>query len=191
MLALERALFKAPQFQRHPRAHFLQDHLPAFVFKQVPVVTEEEEVTLVLHSHHAAPSELRPLWEYRHEHPGKALPQPSVKALKDELRVVARRVTMVRDLLPSPGAGDPEVGSRPVRQVDDTKSVRLLVPFTEYQQVSVLPFLRELNDLSHFESLPVVVLQVGDDSDKLIAKADELGRRLLFSCYQDLRRDFA
>ncbi len=67
--------------------------------KDVAVLSEEDEISLVVEGDNPTAHELRPLRKQRCQHPTHTVSQPRVEVVEDHLWNMARRIAVMIDLL--------------------------------------------------------------------------------------------
>jgi len=166
----------------------LEVHAFAAFLEHISVVTEKEEVSLVVQRDDSPAFELRALREERGEESADPPADLRVEVLEDELGEVVGYVGMVRDLLVQDAVAYFENGSRSIRQVNQRQLVHPPPRLSPYHDVGVAFGRRELADLLEREVHSRVVEAVREGSFDLLQELEELALRADCGRQQDLGR---
>lgn len=147
------------QFERESRPAFLEVGTTPVRQELIPVVPEEDEVSLVVECHHFAPVEVRFLGEEARKHSAHSVSHLCVEVVQDQLGVVVRGVSVVGDLVPQLNARYSVGGGGSLGQVAVNEGVRGSRLFVDQQEVGEVLLLRPLDHVLYLELLPLVVVQ--------------------------------
>eukprot|EP00316_Scyphosphaera_apsteinii_P022664 CAMPEP_0119326752 /NCGR_PEP_ID=MMETSP1333-20130426/69170_1 /TAXON_ID=418940 /ORGANISM="Scyphosphaera apsteinii, Strain RCC1455" /LENGTH=165 /DNA_ID=CAMNT_0007335145 /DNA_START=346 /DNA_END=840 /DNA_ORIENTATION=+ len=139
MLRVECSKLQRFQFKCEARAEFLQPsrYFGAFLWllKHITVVTEEDEVALIVHRHHLPPPKLRIVREETSKHSAEPVADPGAEVVQDKLGSVAGRSPMSRKLFRQHQRCELESSRRAERQFDEPESLRFFSLLSEDEEI--------------------------------------------------------
>ena len=147
------------KLKSHSRSDFFECAGLAILSELVPMVAEEDKITLVVQSDDTPSLEVRHLWEKCCKHSADAVTKHRVEVVHDKLWVgFARRCTMVGDLVAASDAGDAEGGSRAVRKMAQDERMGLPTLLVPQHQVSEATLFCLFNHVLYLMILAFIVL---------------------------------
>jgi len=165
VLLVERAQLQRVQLQGEPRSHFLQVSARTVLVELVPMVSEEDEISLVVHGYDSSSFQVGHLREQRCHHAANSVTEHRVEVVQNQFWL---RVTwgsaVVHNLVSQLEPGHAERGRGSLWQVTEDQGVGLAVLLVEQQQVGEAALLSPLNHVFNLVVLPFVVFAAGNSA---------------------------